>query len=191
LAENLSGWEKRRLYLLSVLIKNPNFLILDEPTNDLDLLTLGILEDFLLQYQWCLLIISHDRFFMDKIVDHLLVFEGEWQIENFWGTYSEHKKKSKNKIQQKKKEKQTQKAEELPENTEVKKKKLSYHEKREFEQIELDLEKYEKRKTQINKLFDDKNIPYDDVKKLSQELWDVMANIERLETRWMELSEWI
>lgn len=92
-AHTLSGGEKRRLHLLTVLIKNPNFLILDEPTNDLDLLTINVLEKFLLQYQGCLLIISHDRFFMDRIVDHLFVFEGDGAVEDFWGTYAQYKEK--------------------------------------------------------------------------------------------------
>lgn len=83
-AENLSGGEKRRLHLLSVLYKNPNFLVLDEPTNDLDLLTIGVLEEFLLNYEGCLIVVSHDRFFMDRITDHLFVFEGDGEIKDYW-----------------------------------------------------------------------------------------------------------
>ena len=90
-AENLSGGEKRRLYLLTILQHRPNFLILDEPTNDLDLVTVGVLEDFLMTYKGCLIVISHDRFFMDKITDHLFIFEGEGVVKDFWGTYSEYK----------------------------------------------------------------------------------------------------
>lgn len=90
-AENLSGGEKRRLYLLTILQTNPNFLILDEPTNDLDLVTVGILEDFLLTYKGCLIVISHDRFFMDRITDHLFIFEGDGVVKDFRGTYSEYK----------------------------------------------------------------------------------------------------
>lgn len=90
-AEKLSGGEKRRLYLLTILQTNPNFLILDEPTNDLDLLTIGVLEEFLIHYTGCLIVVSHDRFFMDRIADHLFVFEGEGVVKDFWGTYSEYK----------------------------------------------------------------------------------------------------
>lgn len=95
-ANNLSGGEKRRLYLLTILMKKPNFLILDEPTNDLDLMSLGVLEEFLLHYQGCLIVVSHDRFFMDKIIDQLFVFEGQGQIRQYQGTYSQYSQQVKN-----------------------------------------------------------------------------------------------
>ncbi len=193
LAESLSGGEKRRLYLLSVLIQNPNFLILDEPTNDLDLLTLWVLEEFLLQYQGCLIIISHDRFFIDKIVDHLFIFKWEWKIETFLGTYSAYQKSKKLKMQKNKqgdklkKWKQWEKAD----HTIHQKKKLSYHEKREFENIEEHLEKLEKRKQEINKLFDSTDLWYNEITELSKELGQILQSIEKYEARRMELSEWI
>ena len=192
-ANNLSGGEKRRLYLLSVLIKNPNFLILDEPTNDLDLLTIGILEEFLLQYQGCLIIISHDRFFMDKITDRLFVFQGGGVIENFWWSYSDYKQASKRKKQEEKKNKHNQKNPKTPLATskEEVKKRLSYNEKRELEQIEKNLELLEKRKNQINKLFDNKDLPYDEIRKLSEEIAEIIGKIEKHEERWMTLSQWV
>jgi len=190
LANKLSWGEKKRLNLLTILMKNPNFLILDEPTNDVDLLTLAVVEEFLLQYQGCLIVISHDRFFIDKIVDHLFVFKGEGQIQDFWWTYSEYKIHEKKAIQLGKKlYKQVEKR--IDANLEPTKKKLSYYEKREFEQLEKELEVLEKRKDQINRLFDNKDLPYDDIKKLSEELAEVMKHIERCELRWMELSKWM
>jgi len=190
LANSLSGWEKRRLHLLSILIKNPNFLILDEPTNDLDLLTLGILEEFLLQYQGCLLVISHDRFFMDKIVDRLFVMEWEWALNSFWGTYSEYKqqKKKPNSKENNKTEISNIKKTKTPLPT---KKKLSYHEKREWVQLEKNLEILENRKSELNKLFDQADLGYDKVTELSKEMGDIIKEIEKLEERWMELSEWV
>jgi ABC transport system ATP-binding/permease protein len=197
MAEKLSGWEKRRLYLLTILMKNPNFLILDEPTNDLDLMTLSVLEDFLLQYQWCLIVVSHDRFFMDRIVDHLFVFKWEWEVEDFWWTYSEHKESEKFKVKSEKKEEKItppSSANSLPSNgrtcwEDIKKKKLSYMENREFEQLMNDIQKLEERKNDINNLFLDTNLANDDIKKLSKEISEIIRNIEIKETRWMELSE--
>ena len=129
----LSGGEKRRLHLLTVLLRNPNFLILDEPTNDLDLLTLATLEEFLLHFNGCLLLVSHDRYFMDKLVDHLFVFEGDGIIRDFNGTYSEYRDDLDERVSQQKKENIKSKTiEEVPANTTVKKK-LSFKEKQEME----------------------------------------------------------
>jgi ABC transport system ATP-binding/permease protein len=197
MADKLSWGEKRRLYLLTILMKNPNFLILDEPTNDLDLMTLSVLEDFLLQYQWCLIVVSHDRFFMDRIVDHLFVFKGEWEVEDFWWTYSEYKESGKWKVKSEKKEEKitpTSSANNFPSNgrtcwEDIKKKKLSYMENREFEQLMNDIQKLEERKNDINNLFLDANLANDDIKKLSKEIAEIIRNIEIKETRWMELSE--
>jgi ATP-binding cassette subfamily F protein uup len=134
----LSGGEKRRLHLLTVLFRNPNFLILDEPTNDLDLPTLTVLENFLLEFAGCLVIVSHDRYFMDRLVDHLFVFEGEGQISDFPGNYSQYREGQK--------QKEALETEELKpivdqktESTTVSKKKLSYKEQREFEGLEKEL----------------------------------------------------
>lgn len=191
LAKTLSWGEKRRLYLLTILQKNPNFLILDEPTNDLDLVTLGVLEDFLLNYKWCLIVVSHDRYFMDKIVDHLFIFEWEWKINDFRGTYTEYKEykeseESKQKEENKRsKNNNTEKIENIPEAQ----KKLSYMEKRELETLNKEILEMEKRKEHINELFNDKNLPFDDIKTLSNELWEIMKTMEKKEYRRFELME--
>lgn len=197
MADKLSWGEKRRLYLLTILMKNPNFLILDEPTNDLDLMTLNVLEDFLLQYQWCLIIVSHDRSFMDKIADHLFIFEWEWFVKDFWGTYSEYKESEKLKSKNEKWNKKDGllhssqwqiSGENNNENIE-KKKKLSYMEKREFEWLMKGIQKLEERKDEINNLFMNPEIHHDDIKKLSEEVKNILRNIEIKEIRRMELSE--
>lgn len=185
-ADALSGGEKRRLYLLTILMKNPNFLILDEPTNDLDLLTLGILEDFLNQFQWCLIVVSHDRFFMDRVVDQLFVFEGNGVIKDFWGTYTEYKEKQDAKILLSRQEKKSEGKKIIQPEHEIPKK-LSYMEKRELDQLIKDIDTLEKRKEKINTLFDDKDLHYDDIKKLSLELGEILRNLEIKEARRFEL----
>ncbi len=191
----LSGGEKRRLYLLTVLMENPNFLILDEPTNDLDILTLNILEDFLMEFPGCLLIISHDRYFMDKIVDHLFVFEGDGVIKDYNGNYSEYRiryKKQKIEDRRKAKEETTkEKKATTPEvaPTDKPKAKLSYHEKRELEELEKDIKKLEKRKVEITEKFNDTSLTGDDISKLSVELGEVTNSIDEKEMRWLELEE--
>ncbi|MCF7834914.1 ABC-F family ATP-binding cassette domain-containing protein [Candidatus Gracilibacteria bacterium] len=196
-ANSLSGGEKRRLYLLTVLYKNPNFLILDEPTNDLDLVTINVLEEFLMNYKGCLIVVSHDRFFMDRITDHLFIFEGDGIVDDFWGTYSEYKslpeseKKNRNKssvslhstapLQISQEQEQSQNIDG--------KKKLSYMEKRELDQLIKDIEKLEKERDEINRIFDHKDIPYDDIRVLSEELGVILRKLEQKEYRWFELSE--
>lgn len=182
LVDMLSGWEKKRLYLLTVLMRNPNFLILDEPTNDLDLVTLGVLEDFLLQYQWCLVVVSHDRYFMDKIVDRIFAFEWNGVVKDFRWTYSEYKdeedylkKNSKKTIARK------------VETEEHHEPKFSHAEKQELAQLLKDIKKLEDRKSDIHNSFDDKNMPYDDITKLSQELAEIIKKIELKENRRFEL----
>ena len=187
-AHSLSGWEKRRLYLLTILQKNPNFLILDEPTNDLDLITLGVLEEFLLVYKWCLIVVSHDRFFMDKIVDHLFVFEGEGVINDFRWTYSQYKSAQDQKLKKEKKETKPEKKEYKPQITE-KPKKLSYMEQRELDQLSKDIQVMEKRKDEIQNLFNDPNCPFDDIKKLGIELNHLLKQLELKENRRFELIE--
>jgi ATP-binding cassette subfamily F protein uup len=190
IANSLSWWEKRRLYLLTILIKNPNFLILDEPTNDLDLITLWILEDFLLQYKWCLIIISHDRFFMDRIVDHLFVFEWEWMVKNFYWNYSDYRSQVKDdKVEKLKPENVKQNID--FKNTELKpeKKRLWYIEKLEYEKLEKELKELEQKKNSINQKFDKWDLQFDEIQKLSEQLWEIIRNIESKELRWFELSE--
>jgi len=189
-ARKLSWWEKRRLSLLKILMGNPNFLILDEPTNDLDLLTITILEDFLSQYKWCLIIVSHDRYFMDRLVDHLFIFEWEWIITDFWWSYSERNKKQeekkvKNKGKNVKQDVKIQKVDEDSNNSS----KLTYEEKLELNQILKDLEELEKEKAEITQLFNNKDLAYDDISLLSEHLWEIIKTIERKESRRFELIE--
>ncbi len=192
-AEKLSGGEKRRLHLLTVLIKNPNFLILDEPTNDLDLITITILEDFLLQYTGCLIVISHDRFFMDRIVDHLFVFEGEWVVKDFWWTYTEYKEYTSVAYQTAKQqaiEEDEQQKKLLAERTTFPpKQKLSYNEKKEFELLEQDISDLEARKEQINILFQNTELDHDQIKVLGKELGTICEQLETKEARRLELAE--
>lgn len=190
-AENLSGGEKRRLHMLSILQTRPNFLILDEPTNDLDLVTVGILEDFLMSYKGCLIVISHDRFFMDKITDHLFIFESDGIVDDFWWTYSEYKDR---KEWEKGKNKTTASPSldiEDPspqEDEDPSKKKLSYLEKRELDQLTKDIIVLEKERDEISRIFDQKDVAYDDIKTLSDALWVILRQLEQKEYRWFELS---
>ena len=189
-ANSLSWWEKRRLYLLTVLMKNPNFLVLDEPTNDLDLLTLRVLEDFLLQFKGCLLIVSHDRSFMDRLVDHLFVFEWEGVINDFRGTYSEWKNDQDTKKTEKKPESiQEHNLDQASHSLIEKPKKLSYQEERELEKLIKDLELLEEEKEQINRIFDNKDLPYDEIALLSEHLGNIIKQIEQKESRRFELLE--
>lgn len=188
----LSGGEKRRLLLLRILMKNPNFLILDEPTNDLDILTLNVLENFLQSYKGCLLVISHDRFFMDKLVDHLFVMTGKGTIKDFNGTYSEfkHSQRGAGSTSSSKSSQAdpTPSASEAPEETV---RKLSYKEKMEYAQIEKDLAKMEKRKKEIEALFMDSTLEGDKITELSQELGQIQKDIDEREERWLELAEYM
>lgn len=191
-AQNLSWGEKRRLYLLTVLMKNPNFLILDEPTNDLDLLTLRVLEDFLLQFNGCLIIVSHDRSFMDRLVDHLFVFEGEGQISDFRGTYSEWKNDQDSKKDKKSDSEKDQSLTQVSDSSstqEKKPQKLSYQEERELALLIKDLEALEEEKAQINRIFDNKDLPYDEIALLSEHLGTILKQIEQKEARRFELLE--
>lgn len=172
-------------------MKNPNFLILDEPTNDLDLLTLRVLEDFLLQFKGCLIIVSHDRSFMDRLVDHLFVFEGEGQITDFRGTYSEWKNDQDNKKDKKSDSEKVQSLTQISASSdqETKKQKLSYQEERELSQLIKDLETLEEEKSQINRIFDNKDLPYDEIALLSEHLGTILKQIEQKEARRFELLE--
>lgn len=172
-------------------MKNPNFLILDEPTNDLDLLTLRVLEDFLLQFRGCLIIVSHDRSFMDRLVDHLFVFEGEGKITDFQGTYSEWKNNQDNKKDKKSDSEKVQSLTQISTSSdqETKKQKLSYQEERELSQLIKDLEALEEEKSQINRIFDNKDLPYDEIALLSEHLGTILKQIEQKEARRFELLE--
>lgn len=192
-AENLSGGEKRRLHMLTILQTRPNFLVLDEPTNDLDLLTVGILEDFLMSYKWCLIVISHDRFFMDKITDHLFIFEGDGVVKDFWWTYSEYKEhgerdKGLGGGKWEKIEDEWMKLSSITDQNIDIKKWLSYMEKRELDQLTKDILSLEKERDEISRIFDQKDVAYDDIKELSIALWIILRQLEQKEYRWFELS---
>ena len=169
--------------MCTVLIQNPNFLILDEPTNDLDIATLNVLEDFLLDYPGCLLVVSHDRYFMDKIVDHLFVFRGNGEIEYFPGNYSDFRTYEDSKPP----EKNPEKIKPISEKT-VTIVKMSYQEKKEFESIESEMADLGNRKSTIEALFVNQEVPKEDISTLSVELQQINHQIEQLEERWLELS---
>ena len=189
----LSGGEKRRLKLLRVLMSNPNFLILDEPTNDLDIFAMSVLEDYLRNFQGCLIVVSHDRYFMDKMVDHLFVFEGEGVIKDIVGNYTDFRKKQiqdkrdeKNAISQVKIEKVV---EEKPKLKEELKRKLTFNEKAEFESLEKNLEKLELDKATILAKISSEGVSNQDVYELGVKLGEIVSEIEEKTNRWIELSE--
>ncbi len=187
----LSGGEKKRLQLLSVLFRNPNFLILDEPTNDLDIETLQVLEDFLESFPGCLIIVSHDRYFMDRLINHLFVFKGEGQIRDFPGTYSQYRaeaekedqEEARRKIQAEKKEKT--KKEKKPKE----KKKLSYNEQQELKKIERKLPQLETEKEDLTKKMSNGNLPYEEIQKVSERIGEITEQLAELEMRWLALEE--
>jgi ABC transport system ATP-binding/permease protein len=184
----LSGGEKRRLHLLMVLIKNPNFLILDEPTNDLDILTLNILEDFLNDFQGCLLLVSHDRYFMDKLVDHLFIFEGQGKVRDFNGTFTEYRLEAQLKL--KKPSPPVEKnVEILSKQIDRDKKGLSFKEQKEFEMIESELAKLEENKLAIENSLSDSELSFEKITALSEELGKIIQSIDQKTDRWLELSE--
>ncbi|MGH2666869.1 ABC-F family ATP-binding cassette domain-containing protein [Flavobacterium sp.] len=183
--EKLSGGELKRLYLCTVLIQNPNFLILDEPTNDLDIVTLNVLENFLLDYPGCLLVVSHDRYFMDKIVDHLFVFRGQGQIENFPGNYSDFRAyEDSAEVTQKEENKAEKKDWKQQNNTSG----LTFNEQKEFQKIEREIKDLELKKKEIEQLFSDGKVADTDIEKKANELQNVIKKIEDKEERWFELS---
>ena len=183
--EKLSGGELKRLYLCTVLIQNPNFLILDEPTNDLDIVTLNVLENFLLDYPGCLLVVSHDRYFMDKIVDHLFVFRGEGEIEDFPGNYSDFRVYE-DSIEPVKDE--TPKEKVNWKENQPKKAGLSFNEQKEFSKIEREIKDLEYKKKQIEDGFSDGSIAEADMIEKGIELQKILDSLEEKEERWFELS---
>ncbi|MCM8569187.1 ATP-binding cassette domain-containing protein [Gramella jeungdoensis] len=185
--EKLSGGEKKRLYLCTVLIQNPNFLILDEPTNDLDVLTLNVLENFLLDFPGCVIVVSHDRYFMDKIVDHLFVFEGKAEITDFPGNYTDYREYSESKKNSEPKPVE-KKAKDNTWRDESTGSKLSYKEQKEFGKLEKEITKLEKEKEEIQKEFL-KDLGGDEIKKASVKLQSVEDEIEEKTMRYFELME--
>ena len=186
----LSGGEKRRLKLMTVLMANPNFLILDEPTNDLDIFTLSVLEDYLRSFPGCLIVVSHDRYFMDKMVDHIFYFKGDGEIKDILGNYTIYRQELQEDELNKRKEEKAQIVEKTEKSKEVKeKRKLSYKEKIEFESMEEELEKLEDRKKELTDKLSNPDLSGDELNQVSIELTQVMRDIEYKTDRWLELSE--
>ena len=186
--DKLSGGERKRLYLCTVLIQNPNFLILDEPTNDLDIITLNVLESFLLDFPGCLIVVSHDRYFMDKIIDHLFVFKGSGNIENFPGNYSDYRAYEDSKIKNNDSELKSERSQLKEKNIHSNKKKLNYLQQKEFKKLEKEIKKIEVLKEEIQNHFNQK-LSIDDVKKYSIQLKNIEQELELKTNRWFELSE--
>ncbi|MDQ2752494.1 MAG: ABC-F family ATP-binding cassette domain-containing protein [Bacteroidota bacterium] len=191
---SLSGGEKKRLQLLTILFRNPNFLILDEPTNDLDLPTLGVLENFLSDFGGCILIVSHDRYFMDRLVDHLFVFEGEGKVIDFPGNYTQFRLDERAKEGQKQTLESTNKNSQptiihQPTTTLDSKKKVGYKEKREFELLEKEMAELETEKQQLESKLSDSNVTYEQVSTWSNRIGNINNEISTKEMRWLELSE--
>ena len=183
--DRLSGGELKRLYLCTVLIQNPNFLILDEPTNDLDIVTLNVLESFLLDYPGCLLVVSHDRYFMDKIVDHLFVFRGQGQIENFPGNYSDFRAYEDSADVAQKEENKAEKKDwkqKMPTGN------LTFNEQKEFQKLEREIKDLETNKAKLEQLFAEGKVTEVDIEKKGNELQNLINKIEVKENRWFELS---
>ena len=184
--EKLSGGELKRLYLCTVLIQNPNFLILDEPTNDLDIVTLNVLEDFLLDYPGCLVVVSHDRYFMDKIVDHLFVFRGQGEVEDFPGNYTDYRVY----------EESIPPAEDAPKKETTKNtwrkdanKGLSFNEQKEYNRLEKEIAQLEEKKTAIEAAFAEGNLTNDEIQSQSVALQETLVALEEKTERWFELTE--
>ena len=195
--ERLSGGEKRRLYLLTILMQQPNLLILDEPTNDLDIVTLNILEEYLKEFGGSLIIVSHDRHFLDKLVDHLFIFCGNGVIKDFVGSYSEYREfikeyeaeqRSQARAEEKAAKEKAAKsapAAEAP----AKKRKLTYKEQKEFEQIEKDLEALAAEKAELEEKIGSGSLPYEELQKASERIGAIIEETDEKELRWLELSE--
>ena len=193
----LSGGEKRRLKLMTVLMSNPNFLILDEPTNDLDIFVMSVLEDYLRTFEGCLIVVSHDRYFMDKMVDHLFVFEGQGAIKDIIGNYTEYRKQTAADYKKEKQEardgivEKEVKVTQLSESAEkpLEKKKLSFKEKEEFKQLEKDMDALEQEKESLTQKLSDAGIANEEIMTAGNRLSEVVQALESKSDRWLELSE--
>jgi ATP-binding cassette subfamily F protein uup len=187
----LSGGERRRLYLCTVLITNPNFLVLDEPTNDLDIITLNILEEYLAGFKGCLIVVSHDRYFMDKVVDHLLVFHGDARIQDFPGNYTQYREWKTDEQKKEAEEQKTNRQETDPRKNRPseEKKKLSFKEKREFESLEAEIEQLEIEKNRLTEILSSGNLSTGELMEKSSRLSEIMELIDEKTMRWIELSE--
>jgi ATP-binding cassette subfamily F protein uup len=199
--EKLSGGEKRRLYLLTILMQQPNLLILDEPTNDLDIVTLNILEEYLKEFSGSLIIVSHDRHFLDKLVDHLFIFCGDGLVKDFVGSYSEYREfikeyeaeqRSQARAQEKAEKAKAAKAAaaEAPQTeAPARKRKLSFKEKRELEQIEIDLERLSAEKAELESRISSGTLQYEELQNASSRIGEIIDEIDMKEFRWLELNE--
>ena len=194
--EKLSGGEKRRLYLMTVLMRNPNFLILDEPTNDFDIVTLNVLEDYLLQFGGCLILVSHDRFFMDKLVDHLFIFEGEGAVYDFPGNYSDYRASQKMQVIEARRSENRSRpstnatasaSASAPDKTA--RKKPGFKEKREFEQLTTEIDALEKEKTSIENQLSSGSLNPDELITQSKRIQEIITLLDQKTDRWLELSE--
>ena len=190
----LSGGERRRLYLCTILMTNPNFLVLDEPTNDLDIMTLNVLEDYLQHFKGCLIVISHDRYFMDKVVDHLMVFNGDGDIRNFPGNYTQYRdwkefKEEEEKNAQKAKLAQVEDKDKHSKVRHNESRKMTYSEKREFETIEKDIDKLEGQKAAIEDELCTGELSVEQLTEKSKKLSEINDSIDTKTMRWLELSE--
>ena len=184
----LSGGEKRRLYLVTVLMQNPNFLILDEPTNDLDIYTLNVLEEYLSSFQGCVLVVSHDRYFMDKVVDHLFVFSGNGMIKDFPGNYTIYKDFMEQiKREEDQKEKLQIHRKEKPKTTQIKK--LTFKEKLELEQLEKEIDNLESEKKSLESAINSATLSFEELIEKSTLYSKIIETIDEKTLRWMELSE--
>ncbi|MDR1591452.1 MAG: ABC-F family ATP-binding cassette domain-containing protein [Prevotellaceae bacterium] len=193
---NLCGGERRRLYLCTVLMRNPNFLILDEPTNDLDIATLNVLEDYLVNFKGCVIVVSHDRFFMDRVVDHLLVFEGDAIIKDFPGNYTDYRqwqelaedvdRKQKTAIPTEKTSKSAERQKAPRTNSKIK---LSFNEQREFDRLETEIETLENEKQHLETLLSSGTLENEQLLRQSQRFAEVMKLIDQKSARWFELDE--
>ena len=186
----LSGGERRRLHLLSILFRNPNFLILDEPTNDLDLPTLGVLENFLSEFQGCLLIVSHDRYFMDRLVDHLFVFEGNGIVRDFPGNYSQYREAiADNRLVMTQNLVTEKPVNEQPVIAKAQKRQLSFKEKMEFELLEKEIAALTKEKEVVTEKLNKGTTPFEELQQCSNRIGEVTRLLDEKELRWLELSE--
>ncbi len=186
----LSGGEKRRLYLCTILMRNPNFLILDEPTNDLDIVTLQILEEYLHDFKGCLIVVSHDRYFMDRVVDHMLVFNGDADIRDFPGNYTDYRAwKEERKSIERETTRQKEKTVVKPKESHTERKKMTFKERREFEQLETDIARLEDEKNEIEVALCSGTLSIDELTDKSKRLPLLMAELEEKTMRWFELGE--
>lgn len=186
----LSGGERRRLYLCTVLMKNPNFLILDEPTNDLDIVTLQILEDYLLNFKGCVIVISHDRYFMDRVVDHIFVFNGQGDIRDFPGNYSDYREWKEAKEQHDRSQQKVVKKNPVKPEKPTEKTKLTYNERKEFERLEGEIAQLEEEKKQLESDLSSGTLSVSDVTDKSKRYSGLLDELDAKSMRWLELSEW-